>query len=272
MSTQYDKIGTAYNALKTLPPARMERSLVRETVAPYVAGARVLDLACGTGYYAGALLDWGAAEVVGMDISREMVAAATAATTAAGGAQRCTFVVGDASEPFELLAGGPFDLVLGVWLLNYAASGEVMTQMWSNIARHLRPDGGVFVGLTPPPESGVEAVRASAERHSGPIDGITVDIVGPVPDGFRMRMVVQGQGQGQDGDQDDKFEFENYHLVKEVYETSARQGGMRGAFTWRPIRMPRDPAEVQRLAAGLDDGYWDRYLRDPHCGVCVVER
>jgi SAM-dependent methyltransferase len=263
MSTQYDKIGTAYNTLKTLPAARMERSTVREAVAPYVAGARVLDLACGTGYYAGALLDWGAAEVVGMDISLEMVAAATAATTG----RRCSFVVGDASEPFELLAGGPFDLVLGVWLLNYAASGEVMTRMWSNISRNLRP-GGVFVGLTPPPESGVEAVRDSAERHRGPTDGVTIDIVGPVPDGFRMRLVVQGGG----GGDDDKFEFENYHLVKEVYESSARQGGMRGAFTWWPIRMPLDPAELQRLAAGLDDGFWDRYLRDPHCGACVVER
>src|SRR2546423_2390507 len=114
MSTQYDKIGTAYNALKTLPAARMERSIVREAVAPYVAGARVLDLACGTGYYAGALLDWGAAEVVGIDISSEMVAAA-------GAAQRCTFVVGDASEHFELLAGGPVDPVLGVWLVKVAA-------------------------------------------------------------------------------------------------------------------------------------------------------
>src|SRR2546423_2436971 len=163
MSTQYDSIGTAYNALKTLPAARIERINVHDAVDPYVTGARVLDLACGTGYYTRALPEWGAKEVVGMDISPEMVKAAKA-EAAKIGEQRCSFVVGDASEPFKL-DSAPFDLVLGVWLLNYAPSAEVMAKMWQNIAGNLRP-GGTFVGIVTSPESGMANIRRTTESHA----------------------------------------------------------------------------------------------------------
>ena len=261
MSTQYDSIGTAYNDLKTLPAARMERLSVRDGVAPYVAGAKVLDLACGTGYYTRALLDWGAKEVVGMDISPGMVKAAKAEAAQAG-EQRCSFAVGDASEPLKL-ESGPFDLVLGIWLLNYAPDGEVMTRMWQNIAINLRP-GGTFVGLTPPPESGLEAVRRNIEYHAGPKNGVSIEIVGEVPDGYKTRFVTRRN--------EANFEFENYHLQKEVYETSARQGDMEGNFRWRPIQLPQDEEEVKQISAGLDEGFWENYFKSPHCGMCVVER
>jgi toxoflavin synthase len=262
MSTQYDNIGTAYNDLKALPAARMERISVRDAVAPYVKGARVLDLACGTGYYTRALLEWGAAEVVGMDISPEMVKAAKAATGPAAGGQTCSFAVGDAAEPFKL-ESGPFDLVLGVWLLNYAPSADVMARMWANIANNLRP-GGRFVGVTPPPESGKEAVRRNIEYHAGPKNGVALEIVAEVPDGYKTRFVTR-RGEV-------KFEFENYHLVKELYEASARQGGMAGTFTWRPIQLPQSEEDVKQLSAGLEAGFWDKYMKSPHCGRCVVER
>jgi SAM-dependent methyltransferase len=261
MSTQYDSIGTAYNDLKTLPSARMERINVRDAVAPYVKGARVLDLACGTGYYTRALLEWGAVEVVGLDISAEMVKAAREATTPAAG-QKCSFAVGDASEPFQL-ASTPFDLVLGVWLLNYAPSAAVMAKMWANIAHHLRP-GGVFVGMMPPPESGIEAVRKNIEDHRGPKNGVMVEIVQEVLDGYKTRFVMR-RGEV-------NFEFENYHLVKEVYQRSARQGGMQGSFRWRPMQLPHSEEEVKQLSAGLAEGFWDNYFTSPHCGMCVVER
>jgi SAM-dependent methyltransferase len=264
MPTQYDNIGTAYNDLKALPVARIERISVRDGVAPYVKGARVLDLACGTGYYTRALLEWGAKEVVGMDISPEMVKGAEAegqkATLAEG--QKCSFTVGDASEPFKLETG-PFDLVLGVWLLNYAPNAEVMTKMWQNIATNLRP-GGTFVGLMPPPESGMEAVRKNIEYHAGPENGVSIEIVKEVPNGYKIRFVTR-RG-------DVKFDFENYHLQKEVYESSAREGGMRGTFRWRQIQWPESEEEVKQISVGLEAGFWDDYFKSPHIGMCVVGR
>jgi SAM-dependent methyltransferase len=265
MSTQYDNIGTQYNYLKTLPIAKLERINVRDAIAPYVKGAKVLDLACGTGYYTRALLEWGAEEVVGMDISSEMVKAAKAEAqkVALAEKQKFSFAVGDVSEPFKL-DSGPFDLVLGVWLLNYAPDHEVMARMWKNIANHLRP-GGVFVGVVPPPESGMETLRNSTIYHQGPKNGVTLDIIGEVPNGLKTRFTIEwGSG---------NFFFENYHLEKEVYETSAREGGMEGAFRWRPMQLPQSEEEIKQLDAQLETGFLNRYfMGSAHCGMCVVER
>lgn len=59
MSTQYDGIGTSYDEMRKLPVALLERSNVQAAVTPYIHGARVLDLACGTGYYSQFLLTLG---------------------------------------------------------------------------------------------------------------------------------------------------------------------------------------------------------------------
>ncbi|MFH9349700.1 class I SAM-dependent methyltransferase [Kitasatospora sp. NPDC017646] len=71
---QYDRIGEAFEGFKALP-------LVRYGEVPSVLalvgdgrGKTVLDLACGTGFYSRKLRRRGAAEVLGIDISSEMIA------------------------------------------------------------------------------------------------------------------------------------------------------------------------------------------------------
>ncbi|KAK0620590.1 hypothetical protein B0T14DRAFT_521771 [Immersiella caudata] len=56
MSTsQYDAIGETY-MMKRLPTACLESSNLHTAIASHVKGARVLDLACGAGYYSQLLL------------------------------------------------------------------------------------------------------------------------------------------------------------------------------------------------------------------------
>ncbi len=76
------------------------------------APARVLDLGCGPGQSAFALAEhFETAEVVGVDLSEEMVARARRARLSHPGAARLRFVRADASAlPF---AAGTFDLALG---------------------------------------------------------------------------------------------------------------------------------------------------------------
>jgi len=123
MSTQYDEIGSSYDALKRLPAAILERNNLHATLTPFLTqpNTAVLDLACGTGYYSSLALSWGASRVVGVDISPGMITAADSQRSDTN-KSKLTFVVGDCTQPLHLPpeAAGPFDIVLGAWLLNYA--------------------------------------------------------------------------------------------------------------------------------------------------------
>jgi SAM-dependent methyltransferase len=88
------------------------------TVKDIAAGKRVLDVACGEGYGARLLLEWGAREVVGLDISP---AAIDAAKRQFGG-KDVTFLVGDAESLDTALADvEPFDLVVSFETVEHLA-------------------------------------------------------------------------------------------------------------------------------------------------------
>jgi len=75
---QYDHIGNKYDEYaRTATMKRAERYAVFRMVGP-LDGKRVLDLACGFGFYTRQLKQRGAAKVVGIDISPEMVRLACA--------------------------------------------------------------------------------------------------------------------------------------------------------------------------------------------------
>jgi ubiquinone/menaquinone biosynthesis C-methylase UbiE len=91
------------------------------------AGTRLLDIACGPGYVAGAALDRGA-EVVGLDVADEMVALAQASYPDAD------FVTGDAHAlPFD---DGSFDAVTMNFGIHHVTDPELV---FTEAARVLRP-------------------------------------------------------------------------------------------------------------------------------------
>jgi ubiquinone/menaquinone biosynthesis C-methylase UbiE len=110
-----------------------------------VEGRRVLDLGCGEGYCARLLVRMGAAEILGIDNSAEMIAAAR--SEEAREPLGIRYEVGDAARLGQ--EDGAFDLVLAMFLFNYldvAATTRCMTE----VARVLRP-GGRFVFAVPHP-------------------------------------------------------------------------------------------------------------------------
>ena len=88
------------------------------TVKDIVAGKRVLDVACGEGYGVRLLLEWGAREVVGVEISPAAVATAKRQF----GGEGATFLVGDAEALGKVLDGvEPFDLVVSFETVEHLA-------------------------------------------------------------------------------------------------------------------------------------------------------
>ncbi len=106
-----------------------------------VSGKSVLDLACGTGFYGREFKRCGATDVLGVDISVEMVAAAQKV-----GQREPLDVRHEAGDVAELRSPDRrFDIALGVQCLNYAEDIATMERMCRNIHRILVPGGEFFV-------------------------------------------------------------------------------------------------------------------------------
>ena len=101
-----------------------------------------MDLACGFGFYTQLLKQHGAAQVLGVDISPEMIRLAQQQEQAEP--LGITYRVGDAVALPQL---GPFDLVTAFHLLNYATSKDQLRGMFRSVYANLVA-GGRFVAYT----------------------------------------------------------------------------------------------------------------------------
>ena len=110
-----------------------------------LAGARVCDLCCGEGYVGRYLLDRGAGEVVGIDLSSELI---DEAKRRAGGASALSYRVDDAQK-LESVADSAFDVVVSQLAMMDVADHR---RLFAAVRRVLRPGGGgtfVFSMLHP---------------------------------------------------------------------------------------------------------------------------
>ncbi|KAL9134310.1 MAG: hypothetical protein Q9175_004505 [Cornicularia normoerica] len=265
MSTQYDTIQAPYDEIRKSSNALIERANVQEAVAPFIKNARVLDLACGSGFYSYHFLKWGASKVIGVDISPAMIDEARAASSQVP-SQSATidFKLADCSKPVPY-EGGPFDVVFGAWLLNYAPSGKDMVEIFRNVALNLK-DGGHFVAMMPPPTQDpaafVEAEAKARPSESGGSGGLFCSVTGVVEDGI----IIHVHADTRHGDVD----FDCYHLRKEIYEASARGGGLRGELAWSVTTVPDDFLKHREGGASVEE--LDSYKVTPHFGILVVAK
>jgi 2-polyprenyl-3-methyl-5-hydroxy-6-metoxy-1,4-benzoquinol methylase len=81
-----------------------------------IEGRRVLDVGCGSGRFSVALAEAGAAEVVGLDVSRKMLEIAERLARERGVEGRCGFVRADALDYAD---DRPFDVALAIGLFDY---------------------------------------------------------------------------------------------------------------------------------------------------------
>ena len=257
MAPQYDEIGVSFDQMQGLPTARLVAHNFQKTVSPLVPGAKVLDLACGTGRFSNAMMSWGASEVVGVDVSISMVEAARAKATS----EKLQFIVGDCSKPM-VFGSGEYDLVTGAWLLNYASNKEEMTDMYRTIAMNLK-DGGIFVGVTPHP---TEDPRTHTEKESGvrPVEVGNCAMLpkGDVADGLVIHLVSLFES--------GNIEFDGYHLRRSIYETAARDAGLNGRLIWEPVDVP--DGGVENSLGLYDAEYWQTHLTVPHFGILLISK
>ena len=138
----YDDIVFDYAAIRTnIFKTKFEEPKFWKSLGD-VNGKNVLDLACGSGHYTRELKQKGANEVIGVDISREMIAEA----------KKCEFArplgikyyAGDAST---YLHDTTVDIITAQYLFCYADSNEKLITFCNNVYRNIKP-GGRLVTIT----------------------------------------------------------------------------------------------------------------------------
>ncbi|MEU5534607.1 class I SAM-dependent methyltransferase [Streptomyces sp. NPDC020362] len=149
ISEQYQASSTQYDSVKNLPYAFAERETLLSGM-PDLTGKRVLDVACGTGFYSRIFKRLGAETVVGVDIERSMVDVARQIETEQP--LGITYEVGDAAE---LPVLGGFDVVAPVWAFVHAKDAAEYHEMVSRCAANLVP-GGTMVALCSNPDIDLE--------------------------------------------------------------------------------------------------------------------
>jgi toxoflavin synthase len=268
--TQYDSFSTAYDGVNDLPISRVIVPNVERLVRPYIKGASVLELACGTGFFTRHMLDWGAARVVGVDISQAMVDGAESELGREGAyAGRYRLLVGDCSAPLTIKneqgesEEGKFDLVFAAWLLNYAPDLKTMTETFQNISKHLRP-GGRFVTVLPhPDEDPMSCINHVNAQHKLGY-GYRIEVREQLPDGYHVHLFF---------DTNPPVDFGNYYLSKKIHEQAALAGGMKGALKLEEITVPEDQAVLDGyMKEPVPKGYFDEWLKYPDFGILVVEK
>ncbi|MFJ6793580.1 class I SAM-dependent methyltransferase [Streptomyces sp. NPDC091268] len=233
---QYDEIGEAYEGFKALP---LEQYVVVPSFLALVGdvnGKSVLDLASGTGFYSREFKRRGAGDVLGIDISGEMVAVARKLEEQEPLGVR--YEAGDAAalRTFEQ----PFDVGLAVQLLNYAPDIATTELMCRNIHRSLKPGAELFL------------INQSPDFRFD----------GPTPERYGFRSELTGE-EGETGPRvrttallDPPVSFVANRPRREVYERSLSAAGF-SEITWVPLRV----SEAGLRAFGED--HWADFHANP---------
>ncbi|KAK0622315.1 S-adenosyl-L-methionine-dependent methyltransferase [Immersiella caudata] len=275
-STQYNTFAPSYNHVRENPTLYIESSTLYTALKPYIQSSRILDLACGTGYFSRKLLTWGAESVLGVDISEEMIAVAcgTLGMQERGNAnKKLVFEVGDA-RVLGIRGKGGYDLITAVWLVNYARDKEEMREMFAGIAANLK-EGGRFVGITLPPVEGKEMGRWKERMdgvRKGRVESWGVDMH------YRERLENGGWEVVTDGG--DGVCFVEFHLPRELFDIAAREAGLKGVVEWREVSLDEGGCEEVEKLAGREfcrqyfEGSSSQDLDSlgPHFGLLVVEK
>ena len=204
MATNYNAIAKEYQASKMLPWRKHVESHTFFQLAGNLTNLNVLDLACGEGFYTRQVKLRGAAKVIGVDISAEMIRLAQEVED-----DKPHGLVYHCQDALSLNLNEKFDLICATYLLNYARNAEELFQMSTVIANHLKP-GGRFITINSNPDyqSAVDVLfpYGFTRENSSYSEGAEIIYRFYQPDAPHIEVI-------------------NYHLARSTHETALNRAG-----------------------------------------------
>ncbi|MEV6581219.1 class I SAM-dependent methyltransferase [Streptomyces sp. NPDC051582] len=237
MVSQFDSTRHAYERSMEQMPFRqhVEAHSFLKAIGD-VKGRSVLDLGCGTGWYARRLSAQGAARVVGVDESQAMIACARRQLV-----PRVTYVVGDARSPIPALAGG-FDVVTAMYVLPYMPTRQALLDICETARHALRPEGGRFLVMTLNP-------HFSTQPNWYRRYGMTLLARDPQREGSPGHLSARVD--------DHVIDVDFFCWSADAHEQALRQAGF-SAISWH------HPDVSDEGLAAYGAKYWHPYLATPH--------
>jgi len=202
-----------------------------------VTGKKVLDVACGEGYFTRILRRAGASKVVGLDISERMIALAR--DQEAKEPLGIEYLVEDARS---VVPRQDFDLVVSAWLLVYAQDRAELARMCHGLASRVRP-GGRFVTYTTNP--GVYDFQSPPDYRKY---GLEMKLADHVFEGAPILFTLYIDSS--------PLEIENYYLPVNAYEDAFQDAGFSVFATHAPKLSPSPQGNDDRE-------YWADFLNYP---------
>jgi len=247
-ATNYDlaNIAEAYANMKSSNPYfKHDKHTLTQMVGP-VQGIDLIDLGCGDGYYARHFKQLGARRVIGVDLSKDMVAIAQAkeSKTPMG----IQYICADCKD-LPKLEIGTFRTAIASYLLNYIPTLTEMSELLKGIANFL-PPGGRFVGITVNPMLGLDDQPAwylkkyggfVYERKFAKSGGMVKALINPMDDSA------------------DPIAIDVYIYDAEAYENAFKKAGF-GKLEWvSPMESPD--------AAGFEKKFFDEHIAGFYIGT-----
>ncbi len=233
---QYSEIANAYSSMSNPAKLFVQLPMVLEMVGG-VKGKKVLDLACGSGFYTRIFSKQEPGLIVGVDKSKEMIEIAEAFEQHEK--RGIQYVQSDAIKFKPITA---FDVVTAVFLLNYASTKYELFEMCKKAKHLLRENDGIFCGLTESFGLKLQDEFHYNARLSSP-DGKKV-----LHDGDRVKIEFA---------ESEMFSIIVYYWSKETYEKAFENAGFK-SFEWVHAKVSD---EVLR---NFEPGYWNYLLEFPN--------
>lgn len=231
---QYDSIADAYKESKQLSFRKFVEEYTLFKTLDTIEGHHVLDLACGEGFYTRKLKKAGAAKVIGVDISSEMIALAQKEET--NNPIGCEYINQDAGQ---LDLPQQFDTITAMYLLNYAKTKEEILQFCQIVYKFLKA-GGRFIGfndnIKENPNKAPSFAKYGFEKSTPKIQ--------KEGDVILYKMINKDN---------EEFEFMNFYLKPSTYEWAFKEAGF-SSFEW--VGPYLDPTQQ-------GNAFWDDFMQYP---------
>lgn len=243
---EYDAIGDRYSEAKTAAWRIHLEAYTLEALAGDLTGARVLDLACGDGFYSRRLMQRGAAEALGVDASGEMVELGRRAEAAAP--LGCRYMIADVND---LGVVGVFDVVVAAYLLNYARSRDELRRLCAAMYANLRA-GGLAIGANDYTDDGRSDAREFAQHQFRKVGPTPYAEGEPITYEF---LLPEGRS----------FAVTNYYWSPATYLAALEEAGFRRP-EWHPFQV--SPEGRRSMPAG----FWDDLLATAPLATFVARK